>query len=378
MTKMKSAPVVGILGTDGSVSRTLPPWGRSMEAVGWNTGNLIYQYAANRYITSPKVGFTLDSSTDLDTLRRSIDILHIPAANQLNPDIDLLSWAQLIEYIGKPLFIAGLGIQCELSDNQINLTDGTVAFINAVKRHAPKVGVRGASTAAVLKRYGLDTAVITGCPSNFLNANVNGTSVASRIAAAKATHKLRVDYFPGTISHHLDVEVNLRKLVMTHDFRYVLQTNEALFQFVDGIRDDPSVMDYVDWERRRLCPETPRDEYEDIYINHTTYYFSAPAWLDSMSGRDLGIGMRMHGVVASIQGGSAGACVVSDGRINELVNTMGYPRLTLENARAASSLVELLETISFSPSEFDERRQHLASVYRNIAIESGVPVKIDL
>lgn len=375
---MRTVPVVGILGTNGSVSRSLPPCGRSMEAVGWNTGNLIYQFAAHSYVTAPKLGFTLDSGTDLDALRNSIDILHIPAANQLNPDIDLLSWAQMIEYIDKPLFIAGLGIQCELSEDKIELTAGTVAFIEALKKYAPKIGVRGASTAAVLKRYGVDSAVITGCPSNFLNPNVSGTSLAGRLAAAKAAACLRVDYFPGTISHHLGVETHLRKLVAEHDFRYVLQTNESLFQFVDGVRDDPGVMHYIDWERKKLVPETPRSDFESVYAQRATYYFSAPAWLDSMSQRDLGIGMRMHGVVASIQGGAAGACVISDGRIHELVTTMGYPRLSLDDAREARTLTELIGAVDFNPALFDEKRQHLASAYRSIAEESGVPVKVGI
>lgn len=349
-----------------------------MEAVGWNTGNLIYQFAAHSYVTAPKLGFTLDSATDLDALRNAIDVLHIPAANQLNPDIDLLSWAQMIEYIDKPLFIAGLGIQCELSEDEIELTAGTLAFIKALKKYAPRIGVRGASTAAVLARHGVDTAVVTGCPSNFLNANVSGRSLAGRLARARATACLRVDYFPGTISHHLDAESHLRKLVSRHDFRYVLQTNESLFQFVDGVRDDPGVMRYVDWERAKLNPEIPRSEFERLYAERATYYFSAPAWLDAMSRRDLGIGMRMHGVVASIQGGTAGACVVSDGRINELVTTMGYPRLSLEDARTARSLEELIGAVDFDPTLFDDKRRALAHAYRGIAAESGVPVTVGI
>jgi len=375
---MKSNPVVGILGTNGSISRALPPIGRSLEMAGWNTGNLIYQFAAHNYVTSPKVTITLGSSNEFEKIRNSIDILHIPAANQLNPKFDLRSWAQLIEYMDKPLFIAGLGIQCDLSDEEIVLSEGTIAFINALKRYAPKIGVRGASTASVLKRYGVDTAVITGCPSNFLNPKVNGVSLAAQIAKAKASSSLRVDYFPGTMSHHLDIETKLRALVAKHDFRYVLQTNEHLFKYVDGVRDDPEMSHYINWEHMKLTPEISRKDYESIYAERTDYYFSAPGWLDSMLRRDLGIGMRMHGVVASIQGGAAGACVVADGRIQELVNTMGYPSLSLDDARNASSLNELLGAVSFDPIQFDEKRRNLANSYRGIARESGVPINVGI
>lgn len=375
---MKSNPVVGILGTNGSVSRALPPTGRSMEMAGWNTGNLIYQFAAHNYVTSPKVTFAIGSSNEFEKIRNSIDILHIPAANQLNPNFDLRSWAQLIEYMDKPLFIAGLGIQCELSDDEIVLSEGTIAFINALKRYAPKIGVRGASTAAVLKRYGVDTAVVTGCPSNFLNPDVSGSSLAGQITKAKSLTNLRVDYFPGTISHHLDIESKLRSLVAKHDFRYVLQTNELLFKYVDGVRDDPQVSQYINWEHMRLTPNSSRSDYENIYAERTDYYFSAPGWLDSMLRRDLGIGMRMHGVVASIQGGSAGVCIVADGRIQELVSTMGYPSLSLDDARNANSLHELLEAVSFDPIQFDVKRRHLANTYREIARESGVPVAVGI
>ena len=375
---MKSHPVIGILGTNGSISRALPPHGRSMERAGWNTGNLIYQFAANNYITAPKVTFTSTSSSELEKIRNSIDILHIPAANQLNPSIDLLSWAQLIEYINKPLFIAGLGIQCELSDEEVTLTQGTVAFINALKRYAPKIGVRGASTAALLKRYGVDSAVITGCPSNFLNPSVNGVSLAARLASAASSPNLRVDYFPGTIAHHPDVESKLRTLVAAHDYRYILQTNELLFKYVDGVRNDPDITRYLHWERLKLSPHISQHDYEEIYAQRTNYYFSAPGWLDSMLRRDVGIGMRMHGVVASIQGGAAGACVVADGRIQELVSTMGYPKLSLDDARSANSLNDLLGAVSFNPTEFDEKRRCLAEAYRGIAKESEVPVEVGI
>ncbi|MCC6071283.1 polysaccharide pyruvyl transferase family protein [Massilia sp. GCM10020059] len=367
-------PVVGVFGTNGTLSRALSQPQTSLKLAGDNTGNLVYQYAADLNITDPKLYFSQAESNDLDVIKDSIDVLHIPAANQLNPNFDLAGWAHIVNYIAKPVFIAGLGLQCELSEDEIVLTEGTVRFIDALKRHAPLIGVRGRATQRLLERHGVENVVVTGCPSNFINRSIDGSTISAALArAADLTHP-KVDFYPGTLSNHRSTEAKLRDLVSGFDCRYVLQTNPNLFNFIDGDRDNQKTLDYLAWERAALSPSMSQQDYNDCYSKNGSYYFSAAAWIDSASRRDLGIGMRMHGVVATIQGGGAGVCVVSDGRIQELVNTMAYPHVSLDDVNTATSLREVLDKVKFNAARYDAQRSSLFELYRRAAMACGVAV----
>lgn len=372
MIKNSKLPVVGILGTNGTISMAPGAAGDALHRVGWNTGNLIYQYAADRNLRGPRLHFTLEAGPDLSEIRRSIDILHIPAANQLNPHVDLTALVDTIEFLDKPVFIAGLGMQCELSDDEMVLNPDALRFIDSLKKLAAGIGVRGEATRRLLARHGVVDVAVTGCPSNFINRTISGSSIQSQLSRVRALPGPRLDFFPGTLSNHRHIEAKLRTLTAGCDRRMVLQTNPALFNFVGGQHDDREALSYLAWERGEIAPGQSQEEFNASYANAATFYYSAPAWIDSVARRDLGIGMRMHGVVATIQGGAAGVCVVSDGRIKELVEAMGYPKVSLEDVAQASTLNDVLDRVSFDAAGFDEKRRAAFSAYSRLARETGL------
>lgn len=366
-------PVVGILGTNGTVSRTVATASGALGLAGANTGNLIYHFGAELNLRGPRLYLSLAGGVDWAQVRRSIDVLHIPAANQLNPEFDITELARIVDFLDKPVFIAGLGMQCELSesDADVVLQPGALQFLAVLQRLAPGIGVRGEATRRLLERHGVGHAVVTGCPSNFINPNISGATIQQALDRVRALPSPTIDFFPGTLSNHRRTEAKLRQLTDDFACRYVLQTNPDLFNFVSGAIEQ-SALAYLRWERLALGAGVSEQVYNQNYAERGTYYFSAPAWIDSVAQRDLGIGMRMHGVVATIQGGAAGVCVVSDGRIRELVHTMGYPHVSLDDVERADSLQALLEQVVFSPGEFDIKRQAAFQTYRQLADACGV------
>lgn len=80
------SPRIGVLGTDGGVSFASMGFDNALQAVGLNIGNLLFQYAVWNDIKNPKCAFYLGS--DISFYKRNIDILVIPAANQINPAAD--------------------------------------------------------------------------------------------------------------------------------------------------------------------------------------------------------------------------------------------------------------------------------------------------
>lgn len=78
-----------------------------MKAVGENTGNLMFQYFMAKNIKNPKVFVHFsDISSNLENIKSIVDVLCIPAANQISPAWDLGWWADIIEMLDKPIVIA--------------------------------------------------------------------------------------------------------------------------------------------------------------------------------------------------------------------------------------------------------------------------------
>src|SRR3569833_95374 len=141
-------------------------------ASGGNLGNFAFVEALWRHL-SPQVTI-LPWDVTPEHARETCDILVFAAANQLGAHDDLGPFAAQLERIGLPLGAGGLGAQANRIDAPVHLRPGTERFAHVLASLAPgrgpNIGVRGEFTLRVLEQLGLaDRAVVTGCPSNFLN-----------------------------------------------------------------------------------------------------------------------------------------------------------------------------------------------------------------
>lgn len=333
----------------------------AMERVGRNTGNLMFQYACFKHIQNPKVTFLLEEKPNLEELREQIDVLVIPAANQLNPQWDLKWWAHLIEVIDKPVVVVGLGTQARISEGHtVRLQPGTVRFLELISERAEVVGVRGPTTLEVMERYGVHNGVITGCPSHFINGDIDGQRIATQLDRLSAGEMRRVNFLYGTLEEYTrSVERNLYSLAAVSGGRLIRQTDSLVLKWMLDGQEPKDVSSYLAWEARTVAPGLSVDEYKRDLLHRGTYYFDARAWIDEVACDDVSVGMRIHGAVAAVQGGSLGVCVAFDSRTLELAQTMGYPYVLADDALEAQSLAELGQRTQFSADGFDKRRVDL-------------------
>lgn len=356
---MKKLPVVGILGTNGSVLLSELGNEAAMEEVGKNTGNLLFQYSSSKNILNPKLNFS-NSNVRFDILKNNIDVLVIPAANQLNPKWDLSWWATIIEKLDKPVVIAGLGAQAKIGEiSSIRLPEGTVRFLHLLKERAVYVGMRGQGALQVADKYGLHNAIVSGCPSNFINPVITGASIQSRLDKLATKKSLIVNRLVGTLEEYTrEAERALFGLLSENMGRYIYQTNISDLNFISSHENEED-LNFIDWEANIIAPGLERAEYKRKLKHRGQYFFSAPAWIDEAGKADLNIGMRIHGAVAAIQGGGLGVCVAFDARTLELAETMGYPYVMAADVVAAKNLAELLRRVRFDPDLFDKKRNEL-------------------
>ena len=358
---MGRMPVVGLLGTPGGLLLAEHDLNEAIEVFGENTGNLMFQYACWTLIQNPRIAFTFRRMPPIGMLRENIDVLCIPAANQLNPAWDLGWWADFIEKLDKPVVIAGLGIQGLVDqEGSITLRPGTERFLHTVANRAVHVGVRGPSTLRLLERYGVKNGVVTGCPSNFINPRVTGSVITERIARLAEIESPRVNYLFGTMEEFArPTEKELFTLCRDHAVRIVYQTNRRFFELIHTGVATGDTAKYLSWERKILAPDMTDEEYVRFILDRGRFYVDVKTWIDEVGRDDLSLGMRIHGAVAAVQGGSLGVCVAFDARTLELARTMGYPYVLTEDLKRMTSLRELPSAIEFSESEFTSIRTEL-------------------
>ncbi len=345
-----------------------------MHRVGMNTGNLLFQYSCANNIRNPAVYFQLGLGLEIGYIKECIDVLCIPAANQLNPQWDLQWWAKLIEDLDKPVVIAGLGTQARINEvDSVVLQPGTIRFLHLIRERANLIGARGQATLDLMVRHGVTNVEVTGCPSNFINPSVSGASIQARMDSISGKETLKVNLLVGTLEEYArDYERLIFNLAMQHNGKLIYQTNPKLLAYMLTGREDAEMASYLNWEAKVIAPDLAPAEYRRKIRHRGRYYFSAPGWIDDVSRDDLSVGMRIHGAVAAIQGGSLGICVAFDARTLELAETMGYPYLMAQELGECNDIKELVRKTTFSADGFDKKRNALRASMKRCLEQHGV------
>lgn len=371
---MSRLPVVGVLGTPGGLLLAAHDIDEAIDVLGENTGNMMFQYACWKLLRNPKVDFNFRQLPDIDWLRRNIDVLLIPAANQLNPNWDLGWWADFLEKLDKPVIVVGLGAQSKMEEEgSIALQPGTVRYLHVLARRANVIGVRGASTLQVLRQHGVQNGVITGCPSNFINPEVDAAAIAGKIEQLGTREAPTVNHLFGTMEDYArEPERRMTALCRQEDARIVYQTNRHIFHLLARGAASEEARKYFAWERAVLSPDLSLDDYIARIAARGRFFVNAMTWLDEVGRDDLSVGMRIHGAVAAIQGNSLGVCVAFDSRTLELVQTMGYPYVLADDLQKIERIRELPSVIQFSADGFEEARRTLRGSLKLAMEQFGV------
>ena len=139
---------------------------------GGNTGNFAYVQALWNHLSPHVEIFPWHASPE--SIRETSEVVVIACANQMGPHTDLGTPAQTLDKVGLPILAVGLGAQAATTESKVELNAGTKRWLDVIAAHAPtkaaNIGVRGEFSRRQVEENGnRDRAVVTGCPSNFLN-----------------------------------------------------------------------------------------------------------------------------------------------------------------------------------------------------------------
>ena len=344
------------------------------DETGGNTGNLAFLLAVTNHIPNAR---HLHWGATAQQVRAAGDVIILPLANQLGRHTDLGQHAARLADFDLPVIGLGLGAQSATDKVDIQLTFGTEEWLRTMARlspsGSPNIGVRGAYTKDQIARIGLpNAAVVTGCPSNFINLT---DDIAASIAKGFQRKPQRIavtagiPYTPALAG----IERNLADMVSLTGGAYVVQHGLQMVQIArNGFND-------MDAETLEVCrqysnPLLSLDEYETWCRRHAFVFWDARAWMEFLRGFDFVIGTRFHGAMLAMQAGVPAACIAHDSRTQEMCETMGVPVRHHTEIRGALTLHNVLEYFQFDAPRYRQMRQDLCRNYVKIFDDADVQI----
>jgi hypothetical protein len=359
---------VGILGTKGLIPGiAFLSTSEAMRRVGNNCGNLVFQYAVSNLIDEPTTIIGLDLPYDVHAVRDRCRVLVIPSANFLREGFDLTPFVSFIDKTELPLIFVGLGAQADdFQKNQFDFHPSILKLIGLIQERCVGLSVRGEFTEKVLKSYGVNTAIITGCPSNFINNS------STFITDMQRKLQQPLESF---IAHSDEAwpKSPLKRRVEKRLVRWVAKNPAIIIQ-----QSVPRVMDYLRQNnfsspqadnsqletslRNALMPDADIAKFRKFIKTRVRSYFCVDQWLEDSSKYDFSIGLRLHGNMVAWQSGTPSLWIYHDSRTRELVETMELPRISINDFLGkCKSIEDCHELYSFNPVEYAKRRKELFS-----------------
>lgn len=382
-----------------------------LNVLGDNSGNLMFQYAANRliggakrFISEDQIGYGEKGALD------GVQYLVVPAANHLRLEIDWSPFANYLENSGLPLIVLGLGAQSPKIGGESDTIEALKAdphvnrLASVIREQAAFVTVRGAYSQKVCEAFGIKDVSVLGCPSSLLNPDPNaGIAMHRKLETLKQRRAIPPFCFTAAVPPEIIADTHKREPERKL-FAWLQKYGGLYVQQSGGLRGLRSVGD-----RWQLNDEDTRRKFQRVlqaeqppkgiwkYLSDDNFpwmlpaerrtkafwtfmerngrfYLSAPDWIEEVSHYDLSIGTRLHGNMAAIAGGTPGVVIYHDSRTAELAQTMHLPRVAIDDIMAAETFTDVLNRVEFDGSAFDAWRTEAATTLAGLFQRHGIPV----
>lgn len=364
---------IAITGTDGNVpGPAFMETEKLIRAVGQNCGNLMFQYGAKQIVAEKTAVIGRDISHHVGQIRKDCRALVIPSANFLREGFDMTAFVKFIESLDLPLVFLGLGAQAESFDKtSFDFHPSIDRLIALIRERSKSVSVRGEFTARVLDSYGVENVVITGCPSHFIN---QAPDFAAKIAE-KAAEPMR-----SFITHAEEPwpkskpkgEADRKLLDWTLKGRGVMvqQSVPAMIEYLrerNVFAGSKSGEHFEASLHKVLMPGVDIETFRDFVATKLRTYVSADQWMEDSAKYDFSVGLRLHGNMAAWQAGTPSLWIYHDARTQELVETMGLPRIALDDFLAnCNSIEETRARFEFDATLYAAHRDRLRRAMNSV------------
>jgi hypothetical protein len=354
-----------------------------MRYSGINVGNFAFRHALKSLINIEEYDVVDYPSFNLAVAKEQPQSVVISCANWLCETVkfekDNAVRASTIEKTDCPITVFGLGAQASNNQKDFKLGPNTERLAKVISERSNKMSVRDEFTLSVLEKIGVNNAVVTGCPSNFINLNSNlGSSIINKceqlLNAKSCWQDLKIHFSEFSGGHKSSGQVlhETMEILKNSPSFYIIQSPE-LFPFI--LNEDNNIpKGYLANKPKSI--QTSLD-FTRFLKSKLMHFSSIDAWMDFARTCDLSIGMRIHGNMLPLQSGVPSVVIGHDSRTNGLSNIMGIPVVTPEvfidsTKHAPSKLIEKIQT---TMSEYDLKRENLGKVMFDYITNNGLTPK---
>lgn len=351
-----------------------------MRITGNNTGNFAFRHAL-RYLIQNIESYKLINWGDARRLIEEgvkADKIILSCANWLGfaeaDERSNLVRAKVIEDLGAPVIAFGLGAQASSADENLDFGPNTVRLAKAISKHSEQVSVRDDFTLSMLKKIGIENAVVTGCPSNFINQSNNFVENLAYQAEKSRSKKLSlqkfvIGEFSGGNKHSGGVLQKTLEFMERTNSTYLIQS-PVLFPFFLNESDTvPSPYTANKSEDMTL------EGLESLLKQQVLGFSSIDAWMDFSRSCDLSFGMRIHGNMIPLQSGVPSILIAHDSRTLGLSESMAFPKVSLSDflSNDVLDMPELMYTeFLHQLPKYEHKRQVLKKVFEEFLNANGV------
>lgn len=337
----------------------------AMQRVGLNCGNLVFQYAVARLIDEPVKVLGLDTSWNPAEIRNDCRVAVVPSANFIREGVDFGTFVGFLEKLELPLVFIGLGAQADSYDQtEFDFHPSVLRLIDLIRERSPAVSLRGEFTQRVLDRFGVQNAVVTGCPSNFINPAPDfPDQIERKHAAGMRSYITQADEPWPKKPKKAEVEKRLVEWTRSGPSVMVQQSVPSMIAYLrreNPFADDTPSEKFEASLARKLMPEASIEEFRDFVLLKIRTYYAVDQWIEDSSKFDFSVGLRLHGNMAAWQSGTPALWITHDSRTRELVETMALPNIDIDDfLENCATVQDAWDRFEFDKAGYAVRRTEL-------------------
>lgn len=283
---------------------------------------------------------------------------------------------EALEQTDCPVVAFGIGAQAAKGATSLKLGKYTGRLAHILSERSKSISVRDEFTYDVLNSMGIKNAVVTGCPSNFINLEMGlGKLIAGKARLIQDENpnwsELKSHICEYNLGHKLSpkiLELTLKILESSPSF-YIIQAVTLfpwLFKEVEKIPEE--------YLNKGLYNRDNEVQMEKFLRSKVLHFSSIEGWLDFSRTADIAFGMRIHGNMIPLQSGVPSIVINHDSRTEGLCNFMGIPTVTPEEfvngCDAGPSF--LMEKVATAMEGYDLNRSRLAKIFKTHILDNGM------
>lgn len=348
-----------------------------LQLTGANLGNLAFKYGAIKLLSDANEIVYITYNSDIEFVKNNVDLIVLPEANLVNPNVDYSRPAEFIKNVDKPCFLLGVGAQAIDLSSKVKCSPGTISFLLEVSKRTNNIIVRGSFTKKILSELGISNVEDLGCPSYMINPSQNlWRDIKEKAQKLSVFDDFAITegvYPQSTRNNNIDrFERNIFQFVISDRADYIGQVQTSVI--ANGLNDLSNLnRDDMYYLRKYLCDYCDESIFHSMASRRFKAFLRTDEWLNFYKSKQAAIGTRIHGNFLAIQSITPALPITHDSRTTELCQAMKIPYLPVDDAVNIKSNIDLIDAFSIvrdlDDVELDEHRASIAKSYiRNLKI----------